>query len=211
MRCWRSRARPADKFSGATSSLVCWVRRDGRRPACRRRHSTALAPRLHNARSRAGSADGRRSPGDGPPGSADRLPARCGPRPRGDPALDRRVAHVAGDGLARHAQAGLDVPELAVAVGGLVQVHEVHVDGVPRQSDIGLRVQVKQRLLQRAQAGDPHLGRGEGVHPGDHADAGVLGVGLQADPPDSVGVDQHGLPGDPYRYAGGVELFSDLP
>jgi hypothetical protein len=33
---------------------------------------------------------------------------------------------------------------------------------------VELRVQVQQRLAQRAQPGDPHLRRREGVHPDDH-------------------------------------------
>ena len=41
---------------------------------------------------------------------------------------DLFILPVARDHLARHAQAGGDEPVLAVAVGGLVEVHEVHVD-----------------------------------------------------------------------------------
>ena len=37
----------------------------------------------------------------------------------------------------------------------------------PGDVAVELRVQVHERLLQRAQPGDPHLGRREGVHPGD--------------------------------------------
>ncbi len=63
-------------------------------------------------------------------------------------------------------------------------------------ADVGLGVQVQQRLAQRVQPGDPHLGRGEGVHPGDHADAVRIGVGLQHDPADRAGVGEHRLPDD---------------
>ena len=41
-----------------------------------------------------------------------------------------------------------DEPELAVAVGRLVQVHEVHVDLRPGQLAVELRVQVRHRLAQ---------------------------------------------------------------
>ena len=54
-------------------------------------------------------------------------------RPDADALLHPGVAHVPGDGLADHAEPGLHVPELPVAVGGLVEVHEVHVDRLPRQ------------------------------------------------------------------------------
>ncbi len=117
-----------------------------------------------------------------------------GAQPGQDARAHGRIAHVPGHGLARHAEPGLDVPELAVAVRGLVQVHEVHVDGGPRQLDVGLRVQVQQRLAQRVEPGDPHLGRGEGVHPRDHAGALVVRVGFEHDPPDGRGVGQDGLP-----------------
>ena len=94
-------------------------------------------------------------------------------------------ADVADDRLARDAHAGLDVRELAVAVGGLVQVHEVHVDRRPRQRLVGLRVQVQQRLAERLEPADPHLRRRERVHPGDHADAAVVVAGVEAGPTDA--------------------------
>ena len=39
-------------------------------------------------------------------------------------------------------------------------------------------------LRQRLQPGDPHPGRREGVHPEDHPDAGLGGVGLEQGPGD---------------------------
>ena len=73
-----------------------------------------------------------------------------------------------GHGLARDAEAGLDIAELAIAVRGLVEVHEIHVDLGPRQGHVGLGMEMEQRRLQRIQTGDPHLRGGEGVHPGDY-------------------------------------------
>jgi hypothetical protein len=81
-------------------------------------------------------------------------------------------------------------------VGGLVEVHEVHVDGRPRQRHAGLGVQVEQRLLQRVEAGDPHLGRRERVHPRDHAHALRGAVDVQHLAVDRPGVEQHRLPHD---------------
>src|SRR5699024_3213029 len=123
-------------------------------------------------------------------------PAGGGAGPAADLGLHAPVARVTDHGLAVDAQAGGDVAELAVAVRGLVQVHEVHVDRGPGQLHIGLRVQVQQRGAQRIQALDPHLGGGEGVHPGDHADAGGVGVGGQGDLTDRIPVGQHRLPHD---------------
>ena len=63
------------------------------------------------------------------------------------------------DRLASQPHPRLNEPELAVAVGGLVQVHEVHVDLSPRQREVGLCVEVQQRLAERIEAGDPRLRR----------------------------------------------------
>jgi hypothetical protein len=51
------------------------------------------------------------------------------------------------DGLAANAEPGQDVRELAVAVCGLIEVHELKVDVGPGQFDVGLGVQVQQRLV----------------------------------------------------------------
>lgn len=56
-----------------------------------------------------------------------------------------------GDRLAAQAGAVRSVCELAVAVGGLVQVHEVHVDLRPREIAVELCMQVEQGLLEEAQ------------------------------------------------------------
>ena len=57
---------------------------------------------------------------------------------------------------------------------GLVQVHEIHVDLIIRKLLIGLSMQVKHGLSKFLQALDPHLGRGEGVHPCNNADAVIV-------------------------------------
>ena len=56
-----------------------------------------------------------------------------------------------------------DEAELAVAVGRLVQVHEVHVDLRPRQLAIELRVQVRHRLRSGASSPAIHIFAGENV------------------------------------------------
>jgi hypothetical protein len=63
-----------------------------------------------------------------------------GPHPDAFP--HRRVRHVSRDSLAPHPNPRLCVAELTVAVRGLVEVHEIHVDAGPGQLDIGLCVQV---------------------------------------------------------------------
>ncbi len=98
------------------------------------------------------------------------------------------VLPVPDDDLAVQAQAAADKAKLAVAMGRLVEVHKVHIDVGPGDVAVVLGVQMRKRLLERAQAGDPHLGRREGVHPGDQADALLGGVGLQHQLVDRPGV-----------------------
>ena len=97
--------------------------------------------------------------------------------PNGYLLLGLLVLPVAAHHLAGHAHTGADVSELDVAVGTLVQVHEVHVHGFPGYLGVVLGVEVEQGLLQGLQTLDPHLGGREGVHPGDDAHALVVVVG----------------------------------
>src|ERR1700761_5505136 len=89
--------------------------------------------------------------------------------------------------LAVKPELGSHVSELAIAVCGLVQIHEVHIDRVPRQVPIELRVEVQKRFRKDAQAANPHLRRREGVHPRDYAYATTRGVRIGAELRDRVG------------------------
>ena len=84
---------------------------------------------------------------------------------------------VAANHFARNAHAGADVAELNVAVGRLVEVHEVHVYGFPGNLGVVLGVEVEEWLLQCLQTLYPHFCGREGVHPSDDADTLVLVVG----------------------------------
>ena len=75
----------------------------------------------------------------------------------------------------------MNEPGFAVTVGGLIEVHEVHIDRAPRQVSIELSVQVKERLLQDIQTPDPHFGRRERVHPYHQATAVRIRVGGDAE------------------------------
>src|SRR5690606_12380395 len=54
----------------------------------------------------------------------------------------------------------------------------------------------QERLLEGVEAGDPHLGGAERVHPRDDADHLVAGVDVEREPADRVGVLEHRLPHD---------------
>ena len=97
--------------------------------------------------------------------------------PHGNVVLCLLVLPVAHHRLAGLAHTGEDVGILAVAMGTLVEVHEVHVDGVVGNLLVVLCVQMEQGLAQDLQAVNPHLGRGEGVHPGDDADTALVRIG----------------------------------
>ena len=118
---------------------------------------------------------------------------------------------MADDHFAGLPQPRADVAELAIAVRRLVQVHEVHVDRVPGQIAIELRVQMGQRLFQRLQSGDPHLRRRKRVHPADHAEATVRGVCLAARLENRLGRGHDLVKDDRHRQAGGsVQPGDDL-
>ena len=103
------------------------------------------------------------------------------------------ICPVAHDHLALDAHAGYDMAVLPVAVGGLIFIHEIHVDGVIGDLFIKLGVQMAERLSVLLQAQDPHLGRGEGVHPGDDARALRILVCRVQGSSDGGRIDQGGL------------------
>ena len=70
----------------------------------------------------------------------------------------------------------MDESGFPVPVGRLVQIHEIHVDGIPREIAIELRVQMEEGLAQGGEATDPHLRGREGVHPKNQPGAGRVGV-----------------------------------
>ncbi len=140
----------------------------------------------------------------------EHVPAAGGAGPGGEALVDFRVFPMADHDLARQAQARADVTELAAAVGGLVQVHEIHVDVRPRDVAVELGVQVGQRLAEDLQAFDPHLRRGKRVHPGDDADAVFLRVRIDGELGDFGGGLEDRLENHLVRQrAGGVERLDD--
>ena len=139
------------------------------------------------------------------------IPAGAGAGPGADLLGDFRIGVVADDDLARNAETGHDVAELTVAVCGLVQVHEVHVDGLPRDFLVVLGGQLQQRLGEHFEAADPHLGRREGVAPGDHADDVRAGGGFGHERLDTVGGLQGRLEHDLGRdFTGRIEEVDHL-
>ena len=100
--------------------------------------------------------------------------------PGAEAVLHFRVRPMADDDFARQTHARVDEARLAVAVSRLVQVHEVHVDRVPRQIAIELGVEVHERLLERVQPAHPHFRRRKSVHPKDQAGAVRIGVRIEA-------------------------------
>jgi len=139
------------------------------------------------------------------------LPRAGGAHPGGDAVVHLGVGPVADDNFAREAHARVDEPGLAVAVGGLVEVHEIHVDRAPREVAIELGVEVEERFLQQREAADPHLGRRKCVHPQHEAGAGGGGVGVDADLRDLVGRREKFLEDDLVGEAlRGVETLDDF-
>ncbi len=130
------------------------------------------------------------------------VPAHGGADPVIGQLLDFFRLPVADHDLAFDAHAGADVAELTIAVSALVQVHVVHVDAGPGQFGAELGMQVHPRLVQGLEAIDPHLGRAEGVHPENQADAISIAVGLLADLQDFSRRGHHALG----QHRGGYQL-----
>ena len=121
--------------------------------------------------------------------------SRCA-HPGGDTFLNLGIRPVAHHDLAIQAQAGVQEPGLAIAVGGLVEVHEIHVDLAPRQIAIELRMQMAERLSQGRQTANPHFGGRERMHPEDQARALGRVIGFQTELADFVRRGEHGLEND---------------
>ena len=101
----------------------------------------------------------------------------CNARPNGDALLSLGALPMTNNNLAGNTHAAADMTELDVAMSRLVEVHEVHVDGVPWQLCVILGVEVEKRLLECLQTLDPHLGGREGVHPCDDTNTLLVVVG----------------------------------
>ncbi len=72
----------------------------------------------------------------------------------------------------------MDKAVFSVPVCGLIQVHEIHIDRIPGDVAVELRVQVQKGPLVLHESLDPHLGRRERVHPGDDPRTFRIGVGF---------------------------------
>ena len=83
----------------------------------------------------------------------------CYACPYSDALLCLLASPVAYYNLAWNTHTAANVTELDITMSRLVQVHEVHVDGVPRKLGVVLCVEVEKRFLQCLQTLDPHLGR----------------------------------------------------
>ena len=98
-------------------------------------------------------------------------PRRRRARPRAELFLRGLFLPEPDDHLAVQPHPAPDEAVLAVAVRGLVHVHEIHVNARPRNVAIVLRVQMRDRLAELLEAVDPHLRRRESVAPVDETDA----------------------------------------
>ena len=101
-----------------------------------------------------------------------------GPHPEADALLNCFILPVPGDNLPWHSQAGAKKTVFPVAVGSLIQIHEVHVDLLVGDLLVILRCEVAIGFLKVDETIDPHLAGREGVAPGDDSGAGIVIVGL---------------------------------
>ena len=93
--------------------------------------------------------------------------ANGGLHPAADAVQDLGILPVACDDLPGHPQPSSNEAMLPVTMGGLVQIHEIHVDLVVGDLLVVLGSKVAVRLLQVCQTVDPHFRGRESVAPGD--------------------------------------------
>ena len=140
------------------------------------------------------------------------LPGGGCPRPASDRPYHCQVAPMPDDNFPPQAQATHHEAEFAVAVRGLVEIHEIHVDLGPGDIAIVLGVEVEERLLQRCQPGDPVFRGREGVHPGDDAGAIRACICFAAGAVDFFRGGEDGFVDDLQRDLGeAIEVGGDFP
>ena len=126
------------------------------------------------------------------------MPSAGGSRPDGNLGMNTCISPGTNDYLSREPHAGSNKPILPVSMSRLVEIHETHVDGRPRQLFVKLGMQVQVRFVQGSQATDPHSGGREGVHPGNQADTVFRTIGIQAQLLNGLAACHHGLGNDLY-------------
>ena len=100
------------------------------------------------------------------------------PHPGRDPLLHLPVGPVSHHNFSLDSHTAHDMAVLSVAMGCLILVHKIHINGVIGNLLVKLGVQMQQRFPVLLQPQDPGLCRGERVHPGDHARTFLIRIRL---------------------------------
>ena len=106
--------------------------------------------------------------------------------PRADAGVSLFVLPVTGYHAVLLAHTRADKAKFTAAVRGLIEVHKVHINAVPRQGGIELGMELQQRLVEDREAVDPHFRRREGVQPHHQPGALLVIVGIAADGGDLI-------------------------
>ena len=78
------------------------------------------------------------------------MPCTGSPRPGADFVVHGFIIPKTDHDLRRSPHTSTEEPELSIAMGGLVQVHEIHVDGRPGEILVKLGVEVQKRFIECA-------------------------------------------------------------
>jgi len=98
--------------------------------------------------------------------------------PRGDMCKNLGILPVADNDLSRSPKSCVDKSVLPIPVRRLIQVHKIHIDGIPGDIAVELCVQVQKGLLIFQKTTNPHLGGRKRVHPSDDPRTFRIGVGF---------------------------------
>ncbi len=96
--------------------------------------------------------------------------------PDGNFVLSSFVFPIADHHFTGFAKTTGDMSKFAVSVCTLIQIHKIHVHGIPRYLFVVLGMQMQQGLLKIHQAVYPHFGRRKSVHPCNNTYATGVGI-----------------------------------
>ena len=82
-----------------------------------------------------------------------------GPHPHRHPPPNLCILPMAGHYFPFNSHAGMNVPMLSIPMSRLVQVHVIHIDGIPGDSHIELGMEMQDRFSIGGQPPNPHFGR----------------------------------------------------
>ena len=123
-------------------------------------------------------------PKAGKTGTLEIMPCTGSAHPGPDPLLDVKILPESHDDLSGKTHAGVQKSRFPVPMGGLMEIHEIHVDLIPWQIPVELGVKMNNRLPKISESADPHLRWRKSMHPEHHSRTGRIVLSRPAESTD---------------------------